>query len=157
MSEVIKEFCKKHNIRNYIIRKDGSVDVANSVNLTFIDLEKLPFKFNNILGDFDVSGNKLKNFDNCPKVVGGFFGIDSNKLTSLKGCPEHIGKVFYCSDNKISDLDHLPKTFKMIYIISSNLKSISIPMDYDKLVCINKDRLIRKYKLDKIKKIIYSI
>ena len=150
MSKVIKNFCKKHCIRNYTIRKDGSVDVANSVDLTFLDLEELPFKFNNILGAFDVSGNRLKNFNNCPKVVGGFFGIDSNQLTSLKGCPEHIGKVFYCTDNNISDLDHLPKTFEKIYIISDKLKSISIPMDYDKLVCINKDRLIRKYKLNEI-------
>ncbi len=150
MSKIIKDFCKKYKIHNYTIRKDGSVDVTNSVDLTFNNLEALPFKFNIVTGFFDVSGNKLKNFDNCPNVVGHYFGIDSNELTSLKGCPEHIGKVFYVGGNNISDLDHLPNSFAKIFIHSENLKSISVPIDYNKLVCINKNRLIRKYKLNEI-------
>ena len=41
MSEIIKDFCKKHNIRNYTIRKDGSVDVANSVQTYCLKLIKI--------------------------------------------------------------------------------------------------------------------
>ncbi len=50
--ENIDEICKKYNITNYTINKDGTIDVNNYVDLENKKLKKLPLNFNKINGWF---------------------------------------------------------------------------------------------------------
>ena len=65
---------------DYTVRPDGLVDIDGDVNLSNMDLIKIPVKFG---------------------VVNGWFSCSYNLLTSLIGCPEKVGLDFYCSENQI--------------------------------------------------------
>ncbi len=75
--EEIHRICKKFEIKNYTINPDGSIDVDGNVELGVYKLDKIPLKFNN---------------------VSGYFNISSNNITSLEGYNGEYDKL-YC-DNK---------------------------------------------------------
>jgi len=100
----IHKICKEYGITDYTINGDGSIDVDGNVDLPWIELTKLPLKFNNVSGAFLCNGNKLTTLEGCPKSVGGNFNCSFNKLTTLEGSPQSIGGNFYCSRNKLTTL-----------------------------------------------------
>ena len=65
--ELIKEICIRYKIKNYSINSDGSIDVDDNVNLSFMELSKLPIKFNKVSGCFDCSHNNLTSLEGSPK------------------------------------------------------------------------------------------
>jgi hypothetical protein len=77
-----------HNISNYEVHEDLSVDVDGEVDLYEKNLNELPVKFNTVTGMFNCSKNNLK---------------------SLKGCPHTINLHFHCADNPLESLEYLPK------------------------------------------------
>ena len=124
----IHEICKKHNIKNYTINSDGSIDVDGDVLLYNRGLSKTPIKFNKVSGYFNCSWEDLTTLEGSPKEVGGDFYCSYNKLKTLKHSPLIIGGLFYCVDNPLESLEGL-----------------NIPIS--KLHCNNKEKLIRKTKL----------
>ena len=92
--ELIKEICIRYKIKNYSINSDGSIDVDDNVNLSFMELSKLPLKFNIVLGSFDCGNNILTTLKGSPKHVGGWFDCSSNRLKTLKHCPDYIHNFF---------------------------------------------------------------
>ena len=124
----IHNICKKHNIKNYTINPDGSIDVDGDVLLYNRRLKKLPLDFN---------------------IVSGYFNCSWEKLTSLKGCPKEVGGDFYCSYNKLTSLEHSPLIIcGLFYCVDNPLESLNgFNGHYDKLYCDNKQKLIRKTKL----------
>ena len=133
--EEIHRICKIFEIKNYTINPDGSIDVNGDVELGVYKLDKIPLKFNN---------------------VSGYFNISYNNITSLEGCPKYIGETFYCSYNKLTSLEYFPNKIKYDILLKSNpLESLAgFNEDYDKLVCDNKDGLILKHKRSKKLKIL---
>ena len=131
----IHKICKKYYIRNYTINPDGSIDVDGNVELGVYKLDKIPLKFNN---------------------VSGYFNISYNNLTSLEGCPKYIGETFYCNSNKLTSLEYFPNKIKHEILLKSNpLESLAgFNGDYDMLDCDNKDVLILKHKRSKKLKIL---
>ena len=131
--ELIKEICIRYKIKNYTINKDESIDVNDNVNLSSMGLSELPLKFNNILGSF-----------HC----------HNNKLTSLKGSPKRLlGQYFQCHHNQLTDLEYSPivEDYTRSSVGMNPLKSISgYNGNIDLLSCENKDRLMRKQKLNNI-------
>ena len=125
--EEIHRICKKYYIRNYTINPDGSIDVDGNVELGVHNLDKIPLKFNN---------------------VSGYFNISYNNITSLEGCPKYIGETFYCNSNKLTSLEYFPNKINHEILIKDNpLESlVGFNEDYDKLSCDNKDELIKKHK-----------
>ena len=128
--EKIEDWLNKHEIKNYIINDDLTVDVNGDVRLEGRGIKKIPFKFNKVIGDFNiginylttlngspeiVSGdffcnlNKLKTLEYSPKEVGGSFDCSSNELITLIGCTQEIGISFGCSSNKLTSLKYSPK------------------------------------------------
>ncbi len=105
----IQNTCKKYNIENYTINKDGSIDVDGSVNLYDKGLTKLPLKFNRVNGDFWCSENYLTTLEGCPNEVGGTFHCAINKLITLKGCPKIVGGHFTCYNNHLTSLLYGPE------------------------------------------------
>ena len=125
--EEIHRICKNFEIENYTINPDGSIDVDGNVELGVYKLDKIPLKFNN---------------------VSGYFNISFNKITSLEGCPKYIGGRFYCNYNKLTSLEYFPNKINHEILLKDNpLESlVGYNGDYDKLSCDNKDVLILKLK-----------
>ncbi len=134
-NQEIKDICTKYNIEKYIINPDGSIDVNGGVYLSNNGLTELPLNFNRVSGDFYCSNNQLTTLKGSPIYIGGYFWCYSNELTTLEGSPEHVGRDFYCSFNQLT-----------------SLKGYNLP--YNKLYCDNKEKLIRKYKLKLIDKLL---
>jgi hypothetical protein len=76
----IVRICDVYDIRNYVIREDGLVDILGNVFLGGFSLRRIPLHFG--------------------KVSGGFY-CGNNKLTSLKGCPISVGDHFSCVNNRL--------------------------------------------------------
>ena len=102
--EEVIQVCEKHEIENYTINDDLSIDVDDNVHLGFKMLEYLPLKFNYVSGSFNCFYNKLTSLEGCPQKVGGSFGCFYNNLESLEGCPQTVGGDFSCSDNELVSL-----------------------------------------------------
>jgi len=106
----IHEICKKYNIKNYTINKDGTIDVDGDVDLSFFGLSKLPLKFREVTGVFRCDINELTTLEGAPHSVGGNFFCDQNNLVSLEGAPQSVGGMFDCSENKLTTLKGGPQS-----------------------------------------------
>jgi len=70
--EKIHTICKKHNIENYTINKDHSIDVDGDVYLYKKELTKIPLKFRKVSGDFscyDKSTNFIRRCSNFSRWI----------------------------------------------------------------------------------------
>jgi hypothetical protein len=77
---IITKWLDDHDVENYIINDDFTIDVNNEVNLYLQDETELPeyMQFNEINGDFDISENKLVTLRGCPRIIhGNFFCYDN--------------------------------------------------------------------------------
>ncbi len=101
--ELEKEL-EKFNITEYILNEDGSIDINDEVDLLNLNLNKIPFKFNKVNGNFFISQNNLTSLHNCPNYISGDLFSNGNKLTSLEYGPEYVGSDYFCDDNKLVTL-----------------------------------------------------
>jgi hypothetical protein len=69
----------------YTIQSDGTFDVNGNVNMSKMNLTKIPVKFGKITGYFDCSYNQLTTLEGAPQSVGRHFNCRYNQLTSLEG------------------------------------------------------------------------
>ena len=106
--EDIHKICRKYKIKNYTINSDGSIDVDGSVNLSLLNLTKLPLKFRNVSGSFNCYHNQLTTLEGCPTNIRGNFYCDNNNLTSLEGSPNSVYGYFNCDYNNITSLEGAP-------------------------------------------------
>jgi len=102
--------CTKHNIKNYSINSDGSIDVDGDIFLAAREFNKLPLNFNVVSGEFHCRNNQLTTLEGSPTTVGGIFICYKNKLTSLEGGPQTVGGDFHCYNNKLASLEGAPHT-----------------------------------------------
>ncbi len=118
----ISRWLRKHEIKDFSILKDNSVNVHEDVRLNdkLVNLVKLPLKFNEVEGDFDISDNQLTSFEGCPKKVEGSFLAFKNEISSLKGAPKEVGGSFIVLQNNISTLKYSPSIVKEDFICSHN-------------------------------------
>ena len=133
----IIDICKKYHITNYTINPDGSIDVDGDVDLLYLNLTKIPIKFNKINGYFDCSYNNLTSLENSPRWTKQSIFCIENSLTSLEGCP--ISDMhYYFGDNPLESLD-------------------GFNADYNRLSCHNRDKLIKKHKRKQKLKQLYEL
>ena len=117
---VIDDFVKG----KYKLTPNG-YDVNGSVNLEDVGLQKIPFKFHKVTGDFICSDNKLTSLENCPIEVGGDFYCMNNYLTTLEYCPQKVAFNFYCSQNDLITLKGCPSEINRNFDCSwNNLTSL---------------------------------
>ena len=76
-TEMIKEWLKKYNINNYIIKDDFTIDVSEDISFEIQILKEFP--------EYIQFG-----------VVEGFFDCSYCHLKSLRGVPRKVGGNFYC-------------------------------------------------------------
>ena len=137
--------------KNYKVLSSGMVDVMGySVNLSDMNLEIVPIRFNLVDGDFDCSRNNLRNINNFPIDITGSLNISGNKnvnfslmktdnsvykgcpikvkhfwaytanLKSLKGCPKYCLGAFNVSYNKLTSLEYFPKFIGGLCSVNNN-------------------------------------
>lgn len=112
------EICYRYGIKNYTINNDGTIDVDGNVDLSMITgdirMSKLPLKFGNVTGNFDINGNPnfnyLRTMEGCPHTVGGNFYCTGQRLKSLEFCPKIVKGRFDCSNNNIRTFEFFPKS-----------------------------------------------
>jgi hypothetical protein len=136
------------------INADGSIDIIKQKrshgnyrilpkgykgNVSFQDerdIKHIPFKFNKVHMDFNISGSGITSLEGCPEFIGGTFNCSSIKindltnapsiveesflcngcgLTSLVGCPEVVPFVFSCESNRITSLEGSPKRVQQMF------------------------------------------
>ena len=109
--EMIKDWLKKYDIRNYTINDDFTIDVAESIFIEGKQLTEFPeyIQFGVINGYFNCSKNYLISLRGCPREVRGYFSCRGNKLTSLEGAPKEVGNYFNCSNNQLTSLKEAPE------------------------------------------------
>ena len=138
----INKFCKYHNIKQYTINDDGSIDVNDSVVIINKRMKRIPIKFNKVYGTFYCRKIGLLTLKNSPNYVGGSFYCDDNLLKSLYGCPQNVVGYFFAQDNPLETLEGY-----------NNFEDL----DYKYLTCDNKKELISKHikekRKDKINKL----
>ena len=133
-NEIIEKICKEYNIKGYSINSDKSIDVDRSVDLSGLNLTKLPLMFGKVKGTFDCS---------------------TNQLTTLKGCPKEITGSFFCEENKLTKLDNLPnKIGEHKGIFTDNIHNIGENMTNDVRVSYNTDdtykMLLRSIRINSV-------
>ena len=95
------------DVGTYTLTPNG-YDVEGSIDLSNLNLTKIPFKFHKISRNFDCDNNKLTTLENSPIYVQGNFNCSLNLLTSLKYSPKIIGDSFFCSHNNLTTMEYCP-------------------------------------------------
>lgn len=93
------------------ILDDLSIDVYGDVAFSNCDFNRLPFKFNEVKGNFNMkSCYKLDDFTGFPIKVGGDMKLESSGLDTLIGLPtKEVGKDFSFNSNNIQTLEGCPQ------------------------------------------------
>jgi hypothetical protein len=117
--EEIKTWLDGQNIKDYVINDDLTVDVKNSVHLSWRQLDVIPIQFGIIEGSFYCDNNELTTLKGAPKVIKLDFDCRNNYLTDLKGGPE-ITRDYNCPQNKLLSLKGSPKKVLGIFNCSYN-------------------------------------
>ena len=121
----IKNKLDKLGIKNYTIRKDGKIDVDGDVRFYDMALEKIPFNFGKVTGDFICMYNNLISLEGMPDWIGGYCKISNNKLKSLKHVSKYVGLGFDCSVNDLEDILYSPEHIDGYYNCSyNNIKTL---------------------------------
>ncbi len=124
--EDIQDWLETHEITGFTILPNCAVNVDGNVNLAekLSTIKRLPVKFNEVRGTFDVSGNELTSLEGSPSSVKGDFLAFKNRVISLKGCPKKVGGNFVILKNNITSLEYSPSYVDGDFICSYNpLKS----------------------------------
>lgn len=125
----IEKILDDFNIVNYTINSDETIDVDGSVNLSFKNIHRLEIQFNKVSGNFSISGNPLTTMKGFPKYIEGTLNCNLTGLETLEYFPEYVGGY--------SRLNYL------------DLKSLhGYTGSFDKLICDDKTKLVRKFKLN---------
>lgn len=115
-------------IFDYEWREDGKLDVFQSVDLSFRNLETSPFEFG-FVKSLNLSYNNLTSLENIVENCEDLF-VNKNQLTSLEGLPK-IAKVIDVSSNPLSSVSQLSsiKGLEQVMLNYLNLSDwINIPI-----------------------------
>ena len=103
---ILVDYIDKSNYKKYVGRK---VNVRGYVNLSGLDLRKIPITFGKVDGNFYCYHNRLVSLKGCPSKAGGDFFCYNNSLISLNGSPTEVAGDFDCCNNKLTSLNGCPR------------------------------------------------
>jgi hypothetical protein len=116
----IDQICSDHDINNYSINRDGSIDVNGDVYILHDNKKDLPLRFNFVSGNFNCNQGFLTSLKGSPIKVGKNFDCGHNNLISLEYGPSEVGGNFYCEHNKLTSLEHCPINIEGHFLCNSN-------------------------------------
>ena len=143
--EEIKRVCEFYNITDYDINSDGSIDVYQTVDLSFSELTELPLNFNLVNGNFNCMRNNLTSLRGCPKKVNGYFSCSYNNLTTLEHAPKKVFGDFYCYNNDL-ETNYCNVNLRGQFHTSTNESGLVIEND----IALNYNTWLLKMKRKKI-------
>ena len=118
----IDKICQRYRIENYVINKDGIVDVFNDVSFAGSGLGQIPLNFGKVSGFFTVKENyALRSLYGSPNEVGDWFDCSFCTLKSLIGGPKSVGDNYYCNNNDLKDVRGFPENFHGLVFGSGNI------------------------------------
>ena len=106
------------NYKDYI---GEYINVKENVDLSNLNLTKLPIRFGTVSGNFYCHDNNLTTLEGAPEKVGVGFDCSYNMLTSLVGAPKSVGSEFYCFENKLTSLKGAPEKVGVEFDCSYNM------------------------------------
>ncbi len=117
----------EYGIDNYIVNSQGSISVFNvndeeqgNVVMGLSGCTYIPFDFEYVEGYFDISYNKLKSLQGCPRYVKFDFNCRWSLIKSLEGGPKYVGGNYDCGANDLNNLEGGPKYVGGKFNISGN-------------------------------------
>lgn len=121
---IIEKWLKEHNVKEYVINDDFTIDAYDSVDFYNIDMHNFPeyIQFNKIFkGYFDIRKNNFTTLRGCPKIVNaGFFACSDNYLKTLKYSPSYVYGDFACERNFLKSLKYAPTKCERSFICYQN-------------------------------------
>jgi hypothetical protein len=90
---LMEKWLKQHNIANYVIKDDLTIDVQNNLQLIDLKESSLPeyINFGYVYGKLECLNNNFTTMRGFPKKIGRFANINYNKkLRSLEFLPQEI-------------------------------------------------------------------
>lgn len=117
LKAALDKWLKSHNVENFTIQPDGTIDVDGDVRFDNMRMPKFPgpVKFGTVSGCFIASSSGLTTLRGCPQHVGTSgeyqdYMIDYNDITTLEGGPSSVGGSFSCTGcENLDSLQHLPE------------------------------------------------
>ena len=140
----IEKWLKEHNVKNFTINDDLTIDVNGDL---FIE-EDLPefINFNKVHSDCTCWNSHVTTLRGAPKIVGEHFTCRRTSIETLEGCPVEIGGEFEVVDNKkLKNIDNLPQKVGYITKFYSNSKRVN-NSTYQKLCDITQNEVFIKEK-----------
>lgn len=98
--KVIESILKKHQIENYYIHPDGTVDVDGNVDIRDTKYKHLPVKFGLVTKHFMIVNCTITTLVGSPERVRGNFMFTRTNVSSFEGVPKVIEGELHYSDNK---------------------------------------------------------
>ena len=113
----------------YIIHEDETVSVDDDCRLYNNGQKRLPIKFRQVSGNFDVSYTSLTSLAGSPVRVGGDFDCSSTGITNLQGAPRSVGGSFDCGVTEITSLMGISTVIggTLYFTYRGNLGLLAIP------------------------------
>ena len=113
------------------ISEDGSFSWLGKLSLRWRPLDgnlpKLSAKFKRVVGDFDVSNQKLKSLEGCPEIVEGQFDCSFNyDLTNLSGGPHTVTDQYRANHCNLENLVGVATDIGEDLYVRHNLKLASL-------------------------------
>lgn len=129
----------------YGFNRKGDVLIEGNLTL-LIPFDKLPFQIQYVSGNIDVSGVKMSNLKNSPKIVGGSFFAKGCHLESLEGAPEKVyGDEIDLSFNELIDITKINSLYEGKVNCNNNF-ILSLPTSYKYDIEYNNNLVIQDMK-----------
>ena len=90
LQQRIQKWLDDHDVTNYTINQDNTVDVAGDLNLNGLRFKKLPVTFNKVDGSIYLVSSLLETLEGLPATVPGDLHLNATKLQTTKGMPSQI-------------------------------------------------------------------
>jgi hypothetical protein len=97
-----------HIDEDLVVHTQGSVSVRRRGQV--FPHNRLPIKFGEVGGDFDVVNSGLTTLENCPHTVGDTFMCSANQLTTLAHGPQIVKYGYVIGTNPLKSLEGFPTT-----------------------------------------------
>lgn len=123
----IKKIASIYKIKGIKINPDLSIDVRGDVDLSDMNLQKLPLRFNRVTGNFWANNNILDDLDGSPQWVGKDYFVYNNNLKNLDGGAKVVIGEYSAQSNRLSSTDGFPTEVGSDFDVSynPNIKTLS--------------------------------
>ncbi len=127
--QTIRKIASIYKIKGIKINPDLSIDVRGDVDLSDMNLQKLPLRFNRVTGSFWATNNILTSLDGSPQWVGKDFFVYNNNLSSLDGGAKVVMGEYSAQSNRLSSTNGFPLEVGSDFDISYNIGTKKLTMD----------------------------